>query len=107
MVPQDFGRVILNLMGNAFDTVLEQAAQVNGAYSPKITVLTQRTADGVEVRAADNDGPRMSDDVKAKVFEPFLTTKPTGSGMGLGLSLSTTSSRRDMASATRGKAQRL
>ncbi len=87
VIPQDFGRVILNLIGNAFDAVLEHAAQVNGHHEPVVRVSSRRKEGGVEVRVADN-GPGMSDAVRAKVFEPFFTTKPTGSGTGLGLSLS-------------------
>ncbi len=87
IMPQDFGRVILNLMGNAFDAVMERAAQVNGQYEPEVTISTRRVDNRIEIRVADN-GPGMSAEVKAKVFEPFFTTKPTGSGTGLGLSLS-------------------
>ncbi len=87
VVPQDFGRVILNLVGNAFDAVLEYAAQQNGQYTPQVMVSTRRVGDRVEVRVTDN-GPGMNEAVKAKIFEPFFTTKPTGSGTGLGLSLS-------------------
>ena len=82
MVPQDLGRVVLNLVGNAFDALVEA-----GTEAPRVTVSTRRLADAVEIRVADN-GPGMSAEVQQKIFEPFFTTKPAGSGTGLGLSLS-------------------
>ncbi len=87
MVPQEMGRVLINLLGNAFDAVYEFAQSQNGQYAPVVTVTTRRENGHVEIRVADN-GPGIPDDVKAKIFEPFFTTKPTGSGTGLGLSLS-------------------
>jgi signal transduction histidine kinase/ligand-binding sensor domain-containing protein len=87
VVPQEIGRVLLNLVGNAFDAVQERAGQVNGQYAPTVTVATRRVGDRVEIRVADN-GPGIPEGVRAKVFEPFFTTKPAGSGTGLGLSLS-------------------
>ena len=87
VVPQEIGRVLLNLIGNAFDAVYEQAARVNGQYVPTVTVSTRRVGEAVEIRVEDN-GPGIAEDVRAKIFEPFFTTKPTGSGTGLGLSLS-------------------
>jgi len=87
LVPQGIGRVLLNLLGNAFDAVHEQAGRVNSAYVPTVTVLTQRIEDGVEVRVSDN-GPGIPREIHEKIFEPFFTTKPTASGTGLGLSLS-------------------
>ena len=87
VVPQEIGRVLLNLIGNAFDAVYEQATRVNGQYAPAVVVSTRRAGDGVEIRVADN-GPGIAEAVRAKIFEPFFTTKPTGSGTGLGLSLS-------------------
>jgi len=87
MVPQEIGRVLLNLVGNAFDAVYERAASVNGGSVPQVSVSTRRLGDQVEIRVADN-GPGIPDEVKERIFEPFFTTKPTGSGTGLGLSLS-------------------
>jgi len=87
LMPQDFGRVLINLLANAFDAVTEQATQANGQYAPKVTVSTRRVGGEVEIRVEDN-GPGIAADVEAKIFEPFFTTKPTGSGTGLGLSLS-------------------
>ncbi len=87
VVPQDLGRVVLNLVGNAFDAVHEKSAQAGGAYVPMVRVRTERRGDAVVARVEDN-GPGMPPAVKAKVFEPFFTTKPAGSGTGLGLSMS-------------------
>ncbi|MEM8559939.1 MAG: GAF domain-containing protein, partial [Bacteroidota bacterium] len=97
VVPQEIGRVLVNLVGNAFDAVAEHArsAPANGngePFAPRVLVSTERIADAQEgdvvaIRVADN-GPGIPDDLRAKVFEPFFTTKPTGSGTGLGLSMS-------------------
>jgi two-component system NtrC family sensor kinase len=81
MVPQDIGRVLLNLINNAFQAV-------NGVSNPIVTVKTElSTSDQVLVTIKDN-GPGIPDDIKDKIFQPFFTTKPTGEGTGLGLSLS-------------------
>lgn len=82
VLPQELGRVILNLLGNAFDALVEA-----GTQSPVVQVATQRIDDHVEIRVSDN-GPGIPDDVQSKIFEPFFTTKPTGQGTGLGLSMS-------------------
>ncbi len=87
MVPQEIGRVLLNLLGNAFDAVYEHAASVNGAYEPTVTVSTHKVDGQVEIRVSDN-GLGIPAEIQEKIFEPFFTTKPTGSGTGLGLSLS-------------------
>jgi len=79
-MPQELGRVVLNLLNNAFDAV----AQTEGA---RITLTSQRTANKVVITVADN-GPGIPEDIRAKIFEPFFTTKATGEGTGLGLSLS-------------------
>ncbi len=84
VVPQELGRVFMNLIGNAFDALKEYGA--NGR-EPTVTVSTQAVDGQVEIRVADN-GPGIPPKVKAKIFEPFFTTKPTGSGTGLGLSMS-------------------
>ncbi|MEL7361832.1 MAG: ATP-binding protein, partial [Bacteroidota bacterium] len=84
LAPQEIGRVLLNLLGNAFDALADMAAPDARA---RVTVTTQRHAGRVEVRVSDN-GPGVADDLHAKVFEPFFTTKPAGQGIGLGLSLS-------------------
>jgi two-component system NtrC family sensor kinase len=87
MVPQEIGRVLLNLLSNAFDAVHEHAATVNGVYVPRVRVTTRRREGQVEIRVSDN-GPGIPSEIREKIFEPFFTTKPTGSGTGLGLSLS-------------------
>jgi signal transduction histidine kinase len=84
LVPQDMGRVFMNLLVNAFDALREHGA---GDEVPTVSVSTQQVGDSVEIRIADN-GPGIPDRVKARIFEPFFTTKPTGSGTGLGLSMS-------------------
>ncbi len=87
VVPQAIGRVLLNLIGNAFDALQEHAESVEGPFDPTVRVRTRRSSGRVEIRISDN-GPGMSEDVKARIFEPFFTTKSTGTGTGLGLSLS-------------------
>ena len=87
VVPQEIGRVLLNLYNNAFYAV-QQRQQGGGAeYQPSVRVSTRRTETGVEIRVSDN-GTGIPDAVRAKIFQPFFTTKPTGEGTGLGLSLS-------------------
>ena len=87
VVPQEIGRVLLNLLGNAFDAVHEHAVSVNGAYEPTVTVSTRQVEGQLEIRVSDN-GPGIPREIREKIFEPFFTTKPTGRGTGLGLSLS-------------------
>jgi signal transduction histidine kinase len=87
VVPQEIGRVLLNLIGNAFYVVREKTTSTNGVYTPTVSVSTRRLGDMVEFRIADN-GLGIPDGVKDRIFEPFFTTKPSGSGTGLGLSLS-------------------
>lgn len=87
VIPQDVGRVLLNLFNNAFHAVSEKKKIGVEGYQPTVTVVTKRTDDGVEIRVRDN-GTGMPEGVKAKIFQPFFTTKPTGQGTGLGLSLS-------------------
>ncbi len=87
-VPQEIGRVLLNLLGNAFDAVHEHTAKVDGAYTPTVMVSTQQVDGQVEIRVSDN-GPGILPEILDRIFEPFFTTKPTGQGStGLGLSLS-------------------
>jgi len=84
LVPQDMGRVFMNLLSNAFDA-LKQHGSANG--EPTVTVSTTPADGAVEISVSDN-GPGIPPKVKSKIFEPFFTTKPTGSGTGLGLSMS-------------------
>ncbi|MCY7351823.1 MAG: tetratricopeptide repeat protein [Cytophagaceae bacterium] len=87
VVPQDIGRVLLNLFNNAFYAVSEKQKQSPDNYQPTVSVSTKRVASGVEIRVSDN-GTGMPEAVKQKIFQPFFTTKPAGQGTGLGLSLS-------------------
>lgn len=87
VVPQDIGRVLLNLINNAFQAVAEKKVQQAGDYEPTVTVCTKRVNDMIEVKVKDN-GNGIPSKVLGKIFQPFFTTKPTGQGTGLGLSLS-------------------
>jgi signal transduction histidine kinase len=87
IVPQEIGRVLLNLLSNAFDAVNERAGRINGSFTPTVSVQTRMVGGRVEVRVTDNGGG-IPPSVRDRIFEPFYTTKPTGSGTGLGLSLS-------------------
>ncbi|MCP1381231.1 ATP-binding protein [Runella salmonicolor] len=86
VVPQEIGRVLLNLINNAFYAVNERAKKGEADYQPKVTVTTNVAENWVEIRVSDN-GIGMSEATKSKIFQPFFTTKPTGEGTGLGLSL--------------------
>ena len=87
IVPQDVGRVFINLLNNAFYAVGEKARSTGGSYAPIVRVSTKKIGEHVEIVVHDN-GPGIPDHVRQRIFEPFFTTKPTGSGTGLGLSLS-------------------
>jgi two-component system NtrC family sensor kinase len=87
VVPQDFGRVLLNLINNAFFAVNERSKTEGKDFKPSVIVKTKLDKDKVIISVADN-GSGIPEDVKEKIFQPFFTTKPTGEGTGLGLSLS-------------------
>ncbi|SDB19651.1 His Kinase A (phospho-acceptor) domain-containing protein [Flavobacteriaceae bacterium MAR_2010_188] len=91
IVPQEMGRVILNLINNAFYAVSEKKSQMedDGTYDfdPTVKISTNKTANGLEIKVKDN-GNGMPKSVQEKIFHPFFTTKPSGKGTGLGLSLS-------------------
>jgi len=87
LVRQDIGRVILNLMNNAFYAVDEKKKQNPNEYEPTVTVSTKRNNGKVEISIKDNANG-IPQKVLDKIFQPFFTTKPTGQGTGLGLSLS-------------------
>ena len=87
VVPQDFGRVILNLITNAFYAVAEKKKQSGEAYEPFVSVITRKTENRVFITVIDN-GNGIPQPILDKIFQPFFTTKPTGEGTGLGLSLS-------------------
>jgi two-component system, NtrC family, sensor kinase len=102
VVPQDMGRVLLNLINNAFYAVNQRATQLHSvnfksspnvganvgakSYTPSVSVTTQQLDNQITIRIKDN-GTGMPESVRTKVFQPFFTTKPTGIATGLGLSL--------------------
>jgi two-component system, NtrC family, sensor kinase len=85
--PQDIGRVILNLITNAFYVVDEKKKSGAENYEPTVSVSTKKMGDKVMISVKDN-GNGVPQKVMDKIFQPFFTTKPTGQGTGLGLSLS-------------------
>ena len=93
IIPQDIGRVILNLITNAFYAVNERAKLNPPGYEPTVSVSTHRSLSSGEgrgeviIKVKDN-GNGIPDSIKEKIFQPFFTTKPTGQGTGLGLSIS-------------------
>lgn len=100
VIPQDIGRVLLNLIYNAFQAVQERSLKEPEGYQPMVKVSSHLTpssqeslsrssggrAGGVLITISDN-GPGIPDAIKDKIFQPFFTTKDTGKGTGLGLSL--------------------
>jgi len=87
IVPQDIGRVLLNLYNNAFYAVNEKKKSAGAEYEPIVYVSTKKTGDKITIIVRDN-GSGIPQKVLDKIFQPFFTTKPTGQGTGLGLSLS-------------------
>ena len=87
LVPQEIGRVIINLCSNAFDAMREKLIASDESHVAKLQVVTQCNGKFVEVYVKDNGGG-MPQGEKEKIFEPFFTTKPSGAGTGLGLSIS-------------------
>lgn len=85
VVPQDIGRVLLNLINNAFQASVSEK-DLTG-LNPTVIVSTKDLGNKIQITVTDN-GPGIPDDIKDKIFQPFFTTKPTGQGTGLGLSLS-------------------
>ena len=88
VVPQDICRVFLNLATNAFQALNEKQKKVDGDYQPELSIASRQLEDHVEFCIRDN-GPGIADEVRDKIFEPFVTTKEPGKGTGLGLSLTT------------------
>jgi signal transduction histidine kinase len=86
-IPQEIGRVILNLVNNAFYAVTEKKRSVANGFEPKVSITTSPGKNGVDITVADN-GTGIPDTIREKIMQPFFTTKPTGQGTGLGLSLS-------------------
>ncbi len=87
IIPQDIGRVVLNLLTNAFYAVTERLKAKGSGYEPTVSVSTKKSGDRVILTVMDN-GNGIPQNIIDKIFQPFFTTKPTGSGTGLGLSLS-------------------
>jgi len=92
ITPQDIGRVVLNLINNAFYAVDEKkkhtsTGSAQNGYEPIVSISTKRNNGKVEIKVSDN-GNGIPQKVLDKIFQPFFTTKPTGQGTGLGLSLS-------------------
>jgi signal transduction histidine kinase len=87
VVPQDIGRVILNLVNNAFYAVNEKHKAAGNGYQPTVKLETRKVGGKIELRVIDN-GNGIPKQTLDKIFQPFFTTKPTGEGTGLGLSLS-------------------
>ncbi len=87
VVPQDLGRVLLNLYNNAFYAISEKKKIQNEAFEPTIQVSTQQQDGKIEIRVKDN-GLGIPAAIRDKIMQPFFTTKPAGKGTGLGLSLS-------------------
>jgi two-component system NtrC family sensor kinase len=85
-IPQDIGRVLVNLMNNTFYAVNEKRNQNIPGNDPTITLTTKQVDGKVELRVIDN-GNGISRKVLDKIFQPFFTSKPTGQGTGLGLGL--------------------
>jgi two-component system, NtrC family, sensor kinase len=89
VIPQDFGRVLLNLINNAFYAVGKRekvGRETGGSFKPTVNIVTKNIDNQLVIKISDN-GTGMPEAVKAKIFQPFFTTKPTGEGTGLGLSL--------------------
>ncbi|HEY2725613.1 MAG TPA: ATP-binding protein, partial [Parafilimonas sp.] len=86
IVPQDIGRVLLNLFNNAFYAVNEKKKLSANSYQPTAKVSTRKLNDKIEIIVEDN-GNGIPQNIIDKIFQPFFTTKPTGQGTGLGLSL--------------------
>jgi len=86
VIPQDIGRVLLNLFNNAFYAVNQKEKTAGEGYKPEVTVTTSTENNQVIIKVKDN-GVGIPDAIKEKIMQPFFTTKPTGEGTGLGLSL--------------------
>ena len=88
VVPQDLGRVFLNMVGNACDAT-DEKRRTGGdpSYLPTLLLITRRTDEHVEVRVRDN-GNGIPPEIADRIFNPFFTTKPTDKGTGLGLAIS-------------------
>jgi signal transduction histidine kinase len=96
IVPQDMGRVLLNLISNALYAVNEKKKELGDGYEPMVTITTKLASENSSIRPSANslivsvqdNGFGIPETHRNKIFQPFFTTKPTGEGTGLGLSLS-------------------
>jgi len=91
-VPQDLGRVLLNLFNNAFYAVSEKKQQLGEHFAPRVSLTTENVVDSngkkaIRITILDN-GQGIPSPILDKIYQPFFTTKPTGQGTGLGLSMS-------------------
>jgi signal transduction histidine kinase len=102
LIAEDFSRVILNLITNAFDAMKQKSAAITGRmavapepetvngipkdYNPRLTVRTRKSSGRVTIEVEDN-GPGIPDDIRDKIMQPFFTTKKGTQGTGLGLSI--------------------
>jgi signal transduction histidine kinase len=87
LIPQDIGRVLMNLYNNSFYSLAEKLKKQGNHFEPLLIVRTSRANDKAEILIRDN-GLGIAPEIKGKIFQPFFTTKPSGQGTGLGLSLS-------------------
>jgi signal transduction histidine kinase len=87
VIPQDIGRVVLNLLTNAFYVVNEKKQSNQNGFEPTVKLSTKKNGNWVTISVKDN-GNGIPQKVLDKIFQPFFTTKPTGQGTGLGLSMS-------------------
>ncbi|HUH33690.1 MAG TPA: tetratricopeptide repeat protein [Daejeonella sp.] len=87
VVPQEMGRVFLNLYNNAFYAVLQKKKKLGNTFEPEVIMNTRKVDGHVEIHVKDN-GTGIPQKAVNKIFQPFFTTKPAGEGTGLGLSLS-------------------
>ena len=87
IVSQDIGRVLLNLINNAFYSVTEKRETADESYKPVVSIQTKKLNGTIEIIVSDN-GNGIPQNIVDKIFQPFFTTKPTGIGTGLGLSIS-------------------
>jgi two-component system NtrC family sensor kinase len=87
LVPQEMGRLLINLYTNAFYAVSEKKKLTSEPYEPTVTVTTKKINNMIEIKIRDN-GTGIPEGIADKIFQPFFTTKLTGEGTGLGLSLS-------------------
>ena len=86
IVPQDIGRVFLNLVNNACQALDEKRQTSDGGFEPELRITSRRLEDHAEFDIRDN-GPGIPEELRERIFEPFVTTKKPGEGTGLGLSL--------------------